>query len=253
VEGITPPPEPSGNPDLSGALSELVSLMLATPTVGRLLDELARLAAGVVSPPAACGITLRRDNEPITVAASAPLAALVDEDQYGEGDGPCLQSLRTGLVVAVPDLELEHRWGAYPAAALSHGVRSSLSLPLVVNGDHRGALNLYATEPRAFGDPARAHAETFAGRAAAALTVVTRQAQQTQLTQQLRDALASRSVIDQAIGIVMAQNHCGAEEAFGRLRALSQRQNRKLRSICQEIVTAVGGGPPRATPFNDPA
>src|SRR4051794_26943027 len=141
--------------DLAGALAELASLMLATPTVERLLDDVARLAAGVVRPPAACGITLQRDREPVTVASSAPLAALVDEEQYGQGQGPCLESMSTGKLVDVPDMSLESRWGSYPALAREHGVRSSLSLPLVVNGQHRGALNLYATELDAFGETER--------------------------------------------------------------------------------------------------
>jgi len=240
------------SPDLAGALAELVSLMLATPTVDRLLDDLARLAAGVLHPPAACGITLRRDRQPVTVASSALLAALVDEEQYGQGQGPCLQSMSTGEIVDVPDMHGERRWGGYAERALRHGVRSSLSLPLLVNGQHRGALNLYSTEPGAFGVPERELALAFAGQASAALTVVTRQAQQTELTEQLRDALASRSVIDQAIGILMARNRTPAEEAFGWLRTASQRQNRKLRDIAAEVVEAVGGVPPSPTRFVDP-
>jgi hypothetical protein len=247
--GRTKPPDGPDSPGLLGALNELVGLMLATPTVERLLDDLARLAGKVIIPPAACGITLRRDHEPVTVASSEPLAALVDEEQYGQGDGPCLQSLRTGEAVIVSDTVTESRWGDYPARALEHGVRSSLSLPLVVNGDHRGALNLYATRRDAFGAPERARAEVFSGQAAAALTVVTRQAQQTQLTTQLREALSSRSVIDQAIGILMVQLRCDAGQAFAELRSRSQHENRKLRDVAIELVVDVGGDEPRVTPF----
>ena len=237
--------------DLSGALTELANLMLATPSVQQLLDNVAQLAAAVVWP-AACGITLRRDRQPVTVASSGPLASLVDEDQYTAGEGPCLQSLRTGLVVTVTDMHAEGRWGTYRERAMDHGVRSSLSLPLVVDGESRGALNLYSTEPRAFGSAETERAQAFAGQTATALTLVTRQANQTQLTEQLRAALASRSVIDQAIGILMVQDRCGQPEAFARLRRASQRQNRKLRDIAADVVEAVGGGNDAAAAFNEP-
>ena len=49
-------------PDVGDALTELVSLMLATPSMDSFLDDLARLAATVTTPPAACGITLAQDH-----------------------------------------------------------------------------------------------------------------------------------------------------------------------------------------------
>jgi GAF domain-containing protein len=242
-----------GTPELASALAELVNLMLATPDLERLLDDLARLAAGVMGPPASCGITLRPEREPVTVAASGPLASLVDEAQYSEGEGPCLQSMATGEVVDVPDMDVERRWGDYPSLARRHGVRSSYSVPLIVDGQRQGALNLYATESDGFGLLERERAEAFARQAAAALTIVTRRAKQTELTDQLRAALASRSVIDQAMGVLMARNRCGPEEAFGRLRSASQRQNRKLRDIATEVVEAVAGQRLPPTPFSDPS
>jgi GAF domain-containing protein len=242
----------SDTPDVVEALTELVNLMVATPSMGTFLDDLARLAATVLTPPAACGITLAQDHLPLTVASSDPLAAHVDEVQYGDDQGPCLQAMRTGTAVLVEDLSTERRWGAYPAHALTYGIHSSLSLPLTVNGDSRGALNLYATAPGAFGFAEQQSAEFFAGQASAGLTVVTRQAQQVQLSDQLRDALATRAVIDQALGIVMGQNRCDHDTAFAILRTSSQHQNRKVRDVATEIVKSVSGSDPTPTPFNDP-
>jgi GAF domain-containing protein len=250
---MNPPPEWQPDiPDLAEALTELTGLMLATPSLTSLLEDVARLATTVVTPPAACGITLAQDDLPLTVASSDPLAAQVDEVQYGIDQGPCLQALRTGQAVLVPDLASEHRWGSYPAHALTYGVHSSLSLPLVVNDDSRGALNLYAGTRDAFGTSEQLRAEVFAAQAATALTVVNRQIQQVQLTDQLREALASRAVIDQAIGILMAQQGCDHNTAYGLLRTSSQNQNRKLRKIAAQIVTAVSGHEPSTPPFNDP-
>jgi GAF domain-containing protein len=225
--------------------------MLATPTVTQLLEEVARLAAAVVAPRASCGITLDMDHLPLTVVNSDARAAHLDEVQYGEDDGPCLESMRTGEVIVVSDVATEQRWGQYPAHAFGYGVRSSLSLPLVVNGEPRGALNLYSGAKDAFGAGPQRKAEIFALQASTVLTVALRQAQQTELTDQLREALTIRAGIDQALGILMAQRGCDRDVAFEILRTASQHQNRKLRDVASDMVEAVSGRRPRS-PFNEP-
>ena len=54
----------------------------------------------------------------------------------------------------------------------------------------------------------------------------------------LRAALETRPVIDQAKGILIGQQHCTPEEAFAMLTEASQRSNRKLRDVAQAIVQA---------------
>ena len=134
------------------------------------------------------------------------MAANVDEVQYAAEEGPCLESLRTGQVINVPDLAAESRWGAYRMHALGYGVRSSLSLPLTVEDEVRGALNLYARSAGAFHPMAHEAAGMFSTHVLALLTLAARQARQAELSTQLRETLASRSVIDQAIGIVMGSD-----------------------------------------------
>lgn len=60
---------------------------------------------------------------------------------------------------------------------------------------------------------------------------------------QLRDALASRPVIDQAKGVLVAQTGCTPEEAFERLRQASQRENRKLRDVARRVVESAQSTP----------
>ena len=54
----------------------------------------------------------------------------------------------------------------------------------------------------------------------------------------LRATLESRPVIDLAKGILVGKQHCTPEEAFGMLTEASQRSNRKLRDVAQEMVQA---------------
>lgn len=248
------PPTSAQTADLAEALAALTSMMLSTAGVDELLEHLAKLAAERVAPAAACGITMRQDDhQPATVASSGPIATYVDEIQYGGDDGPCLQSMRTGVTVLVNDLVAERRWGSYPGEALATGVRASLSLPLVVDGELRGALNLYALQPDAFGPDDLDRAERVAAQASAALTVAVRHAQQVQLTEHLREALVQRAVIDQALGILMAEQGCDPDTAFSILREASQHQNRKLRDVAAGIVKSVAGRATGPTRFSDPA
>lgn len=97
-------------------------------------------------------------------------------------------------------------------------------------------LNLYARAPRAFSAVDRQLAELLAGQAAIAVTAALRHYDEVTLSDHLRIALPSRSVIDQAIGIVIAQQGGGPEEAFTALRTISQRRNIKLRVVAAELV-----------------
>jgi hypothetical protein len=88
-------------------------------------------------------------------------------------------------------------------------------------------------------------ARHVADQAAAALTVVVRQAEQRQLSQQLRQALDSRAVIGPAVGIVMSLQGCEAQTALTVLRRTSQHRNVRLRRVAEELiasVTGAGGG-----------
>jgi GAF domain-containing protein len=230
-------------PNLVTAFAALQSLLLASPDLEAFLSGVARLAADVV-PSASCGITVRRDGRPLTVASSDECAEQVDEVQYGVGEGPCLQAMDTGTVVDVPDLVAEHRWQHYRRHALQHGVRCSVSFPLTVDGTTVGALNLYGRTPHGFDAGARHRAETFAVQAAAAVTLVIRTLGLVEDGADLERALISRTIIDQAIGILMAQRRCTADQAFAVLRAHSQNSNRKLRAVAIDLITETSGEPP---------
>lgn len=61
---------------------------------------------------------------------------------------------------------------------------------------------------------------------------------------QMQTAMRSRSVIDQALGIIMGQRHCTADEAFNILRSASQHRNVRLRDVCAQLVASGTGRPP---------
>ena len=225
--------------------SQLLALLSEATPLDEFLDRVVHLATQLIAPPAACGLTMCRDGRLFTRVATGDVAARVDEIQYVRNCGPCVDTLRTGVVVQVDDYTGDDRWDGHGAHALADGVVSSLSLPLVVGGRTVAALNLYADRPGAFAGAPRRQAEAFAGQCAAALTLALRQSGQAEVRHQLLEAMASRSVIDQAIGILMGQQRCTATTAFGLLRRASQARNRKLHDVAADVITSTTGEPPQ--------
>jgi len=64
----------------------------------------------------------------------------------------------------------------------------------------------------------------------------------------LRARLESLPVIEQAKGILMAQQRCGPEEAFDLLRRASQRANLKVHVLAAQIVDQTASPPADAPP-----
>lgn len=247
----SPTGDPDAGPHLLGAnaaLAELAGLLLSTDSFEGLLQGVAELSVRTVDPTTTCGITLSQGGRVMTVASADALAALLDEQQYERDEGPCLQALSTGEVVLTDDLAVEDRWADYPAVAVGHGIRSVLSTPLLVDGRPVGVLNLYADAPHVFGADEARLAHLLAGQAALATTAALRHYDEVSLSENLRSALSSRSVIDQALGIVMAERRCAPAEAFAMLRTISQRRNAKLRVVATEMVEAVGRPAPGPAP-----
>lgn len=219
-------------------LSELTRLLLSTESFEEFLTELVHYASAQTGH--TCSITVRTEGrDPYTVASTDQLTRQLDEHQYADGNGPCLEALSTKVPVYVVNMASEIRWGPYPAQAASLGVRSSMSYPLVTGEKTVGALNLYAFATLEPDVGRNARAAQLADRAAGALAIGQRLAQQNFENAQLRVALNSRSVIDQALGILMAQQECTTEDAFGILRKASQGRNIKLRDVATQIVESL--------------
>ncbi|MGY2062683.1 ANTAR domain-containing protein, partial [Nocardia gipuzkoensis] len=115
-----------------------------------------------------------------------------------------------------------------------------------------GVLSLYSARTDGFDTAARQVIALTGAHTGMLLSVAIHAARQTELTEQLRAALASRSVIDQALGMVMAQRRCTRDEAFAVLTKISQRRNVKLARIAADIIRTVTGSDPAPTHFDSP-
>ena len=182
------------------------------------------------------GITTLVNGKPCTEVFTDPAAPEIDGAQYATGRGPCLDAFRHGEIFRIPDTEHEERWPEFARSALDHGLRSTLSLPLIRAGEPVAALNIYSRTPATFGDQDLGRAEMLAAQASIVLSNAQAYHEARALSENLRQALESRATIDHAIGIIMSPGGRTPDDAFKMLVRASQRENRKLRDLAAEIV-----------------
>jgi GAF domain-containing protein len=222
-------------------LTALAGVVLVTTDLPSTLIEICRIAVRAVPGAEGASVTTHREGGPAAVG-SDDWSQQLDETQFEEHEGPCLDAFRSGTVFRVRDFTTDNRWPSYSERALKLGVVSMLSLPLSAQGSVIGALNLYARKAEAFDAEAASIGQIVAGHVGLASQVSAAFFKHRDLADQLAEAMRSRAVIEQAKGVLMAQQRCDADAAFDLLRTTSQHSNRKLRELAAEIVTHAAKG-----------
>jgi GAF domain-containing protein len=222
--------------DPADALDQLGRVNLGKTDLNGVLQLVADLAKRTVPGAHEVSVTLLRGEKAHTAVFTGALALALDEWQYEDGDGPCLTASVTGATFSLSDLADERRWPAWAGRARKAGLGSSLSIGLPVYEAVRGGLNVYAAKPHAFDDEAITQAQTFAEYAAVALANAHLYDATATLAEQMKTAMASRAVIEQAKGIIMGDRRCSADEAFQILTKLSRDTNRRVRDVAATLV-----------------
>ncbi|TQJ33962.1 GAF and ANTAR domain-containing protein [Arthrobacter sp. SLBN-122] len=253
TDNTGPLQEPGGLAD-SDSEQSFQRLVLESRDVRDFLAELAVRAASRLSVRGNTihsGVTVIRRRKPQAVAASEAAARVLDELQNGFGDGPCLTALRKRTTLLVPDLAAEKRWEPYVRAALEHGVSSILAIPLDLSGDAEAVLNLYSGCSNGFSAEDISTAEAFARQAAGSIRLILRITQLNEAREDMSAAMQSRTVIDMAIGAIMAENRCTRDEAFNILTRASSTRNIKLRDVAASVITSISGEEKIPTHFSE--
>ena len=199
--------------------------------IARALDELTVTAVQYVPGAQYAGITVTDGRGHIdTPSAIGRYPGLLDVIQERHREGPFLQAVRHHHSVRVDDLNTETRWPKYQRDALAQTpIRSVLSCTLSANHHALGALTFYAEHPHAFDIESECLGFVYATHAALAWNALRRDLQ-------FRDGLASRDIIGQAKGMLMERHQINAEEAFNRLRQLSQNSNTPVAELSRKIA-----------------
>nr|WP_236825900.1 MULTISPECIES: GAF and ANTAR domain-containing protein [unclassified Blastococcus] len=228
-------PQPTSTTE---ALEHLGRLSLRELSMDMLLQTVADLTRAVMPAEPHVSVLLLVRDRPTTVVSTGQLAVDLDETQYQRGHGPCLHAARTGQLTEIPDTRTDTRWPDYTRRAAGHGNLSSLSVPLLVDGEAQvsGALNIYAGRARAFDADSRSAATRIGPYAAVAAGNLHAYQSARDMADNLQLALETRAVIDQAKGVLMERHKLTADQAFQLLAQASMSGNRKVRDIADQLV-----------------
>jgi ANTAR domain len=201
----------------------------------RPLHQLIQLVARTVPGCSGATATLWEVDEVVATAATHPDLAALPEGQFARGHGPVIDALRSGEPSVIPDTLHGDRWLEFNAASLAAGVRSSTTIAHQY-GSMSLTLSLYGVRPNAFEPDQLPLATLLAAFGAATMAGAAEHVSVQRNAAQLREAIGSRTVVDQAKGILMQLLGCDGDEAFARLRRISQTQHVKLTDVARQVI-----------------
>jgi GAF domain-containing protein len=178
------------------------------------------------------GIALVRARRPQNTATD-PLVQRLYEHQLERRCGPMMAAFRERQVVLVRDTVTDPRWPEWSRLAGELGVRTVMHLPLQVGERTVGVLSLYHDAADAFSADDEAVAHILARHASVAVAAARKR---TDLT----EAVDSRKLVGQAMGILMERYDLDDTRAFAVLKRYSQSTNTKLREVALELVSSRG-------------
>src|SRR5277367_452893 len=227
--------------DLRAGLRGLAGMVAGARGVFDLLGEVAAFAADAIPGVDGAGVALIEvgKGRPTlqSTAATAGFVHTIDAVQYNElNEGPCITCMQSRRPTVSGSLGSDSRWPHFGGRVARMRVHSALALPLIVGDQVIGSINAYAWSRDAFGEHAVQLGSQFAGTAAVAVYNAQLLADAHERTLRLQRALDSRSVIDQAVGIIRSRSGGRADEAFERLAHISQAENIKVHAVAERLV-----------------
>ena len=223
------------------ATGELNRLLLDEGQLEPTLMGIGRLAVSVIPSCEEAGVTLEKGGQVSMRVTTGPTAEKVDSYQYEIEEGPCVAAADTHKPVLIDDMARENQWPRFASFAASRGVKSSYAIPMILNDEMIGVLNLYSVD-NAFGPTDEQIGTRFADQAAVAVRQSSTFNKAKEMIDHLHRALETRDVIGAAVGITMFREHLTMETAFTLLKEMSQRENLKLRQIAENIVSQFEAG-----------
>lgn len=218
-------------------VASFVDRLLVDFDVVDLLTELTERCAGLLDVAAAGFVLSDPFGKLNLLAATSSQARELELFQLQAHEGPCLDSFASGEPVSVADLRVAvTRWPRFVAAAVDAGFSSVHAVPMHAAGERLGALGLFGIRPGALTEADRLVAHTLAHIACVAI-LQGRAPSSSSVVPQLRSALASRVVVEQAKGFLREILGVSVEEAFTVLRGYSRDHGQHLTDVARRLMT----------------
>lgn len=220
------------------AAHDLIHLLLAHTELDAFLPALAHRTQRRLGPHGDhdCALVLHRRNRPALASGSGPALTALVRDRLADDDAHLASALEHSR--AAFEARLPATWSSGMAWGIDAGL---LVVPVPAGPSASGALAVVGT---ASADPdQRRKALAAIGRArneaSWALRLAVRLVDEVDLAEHRAHAMQNRTVIDVAIGVIMSQSRCSAEEAFDVLRRASNNRNVKLHTVAAELVQRI--------------
>ena len=222
--------------ELAEALSCLANTLASEYTMADVANSIVTHAPRILAI-AGSGLSLASGPQLRFAAASDEVMARVERSQAELQQGPCIDAHRNGTPMLVANLHsFLGRWPRFARLAISCDVVAAAGIPLRLSGSRLGAFNLYATAPRTWSEADVQIASVLADLASALLLNALARDGARRTIGQLREALDSRIVIEQAKGVLAAERGIPVDSAFELLRAHARRHHAALRSVADAVV-----------------
>ena len=223
----------SARAQLSAALARVQEVFAEAGTTAEAVDRLVEVARDLIPLAVGAGISLVDENGACTtVAATDPAVTEADALQFELGAGPCLRAWDTVSPQYVPDTTTDSRWPAWGRAVAEAGIRSVLSVPLVIEGQEIGALQVYAAEPHAFTD----HEEHLLSLLADPVAVLLGADRTRRHDDTLLEAVADRDRIERAVGVLMERLSLSEDNARTSLLDTARDQGETLAQTADHLL-----------------
>lgn len=170
------------------------------------------------------------------VAVSDPRCDALEELQVRHREGPCLDAYHSKELVGSDDLGFEDRWPAFSRAAVERDLRAVMASPIPYTAHVIGVVAVFSASPRAWTPEGELALMAFTDLAALLIASTMHAVERTELAEQLKSALDSRVVIEQAKGVVVGRDGVSPRDAYEQLRAQARRERRPLRELALEVV-----------------
>jgi GAF domain-containing protein len=219
------------------ALTSLADSLTTDADIVDVMDELVQAATTLTSATEAGIMLADSDGHLHVVASTGERASAIEEAQLGFDQGPCLDAFVSGVHVEVPNIEATRdRWPAFAEIANSRGFRSAHAVPLLLRGEALGGMNLFSPLSGRLSDRDLALTEAFTQ--VAIIGIVQQQVldKHTLVTAQLKYALESRVLIEQAKGVIAQRHGIAIDAAFQMLRTHARANQLKLHDLAQSVV-----------------
>ena len=221
-------------------LQTLSRFAVVLPARYDLEAALSELTESVIAVLGLCGsaVSMAEDGRLRFVTAVSQASGELERSQQEQQAGPCRDAYQSGEVVRVTDVRQEStRWPEFSAIATRLSVAGVAGIPMRLDDQIIGALNLYSPEPRQWSDVDIAVAGVLADVATSYVVNASKLRQQEQLSEQLQEALESRIVIEQAKGITAYKNAVTIDQAYRLMRRHARNNNASLRMVAEAIVS----------------